>query len=221
MEGEAMAESMAVAAATHTRTIILVEVIQLVINLLLDLSVKYVAKQGMLLLKCYHRFGHSYQDEEKHIAAYASTPSYQIDTNWYSDTGATDHITSDLDRLIVKERYNGKDRVQADDGPGLFISHVGHSQLHTSNKNIKLNNILHVPQVTRNLLLVHRFTSDNDVYFEFHPNFFVVKDRATKSHLFQGKRRGLNPFASTIPRTALLSIKPSQDQWHYRLGHPL
>lgn len=60
-------------------------------------------------MKCYHRFDHSYQSETRKVAVAASAiPSYDVDTNWYIDTGATDHITNDLDKLTVKERYNGK-----------------------------------------------------------------------------------------------------------------
>jgi hypothetical protein len=40
----------------------------------------------------------SYQ-EDPPSAAMATTSSYKIDPNWYVDTGATYHITSDLDRL--------------------------------------------------------------------------------------------------------------------------
>ncbi|KAJ0975730.1 hypothetical protein J5N97_017695 [Dioscorea zingiberensis] len=50
-------------------------------------------KMGHVALKCYHRFDHSYQAEETHVAALASTSSYGVDTNWYTDSGATDHIT--------------------------------------------------------------------------------------------------------------------------------
>lgn len=38
--------------------------------------------------------------------------SYQIDPRWYTDNGVTDHITVDLDKLSIKEKYHGKDHVQ-------------------------------------------------------------------------------------------------------------
>ena len=41
------------------------------------------------------------------------------------DTGATDHLTNDLDRLTTHERYSGKDQVHVANGAGLKIS--GHS----------------------------------------------------------------------------------------------
>jgi hypothetical protein len=41
----------------------------------------------------------------------ASTSSYE-NPRWYFVIGATDHLTSDLERLHVHERYGGKDKVK-------------------------------------------------------------------------------------------------------------
>lgn len=45
------------------------------------------------------------------MAAEASTNSYGIDMNWYTDMGATNHNTNDLDCLTVREKYAGRDQV--------------------------------------------------------------------------------------------------------------
>ncbi|KAG8084596.1 hypothetical protein GUJ93_ZPchr0010g7974 [Zizania palustris] len=74
-------------------------------------------KEGHTALRCWYRMDESYQ-EEAPSANVASTSSYKIDANWYPDTGATDHITSDLDRLAIRERYNGGDQVQVGNGAG-------------------------------------------------------------------------------------------------------
>ncbi|KAK1652805.1 hypothetical protein QYE76_070610 [Lolium multiflorum] len=47
------------------------------------------------------------------------TPSYAIDPGWYADSGATDHLTSELDKLTLKERYGGKDKIQTANGSGI------------------------------------------------------------------------------------------------------
>ncbi|KAJ0981009.1 hypothetical protein J5N97_009264 [Dioscorea zingiberensis] len=39
-------------------------------------------KFGHTALKCYHRFNHSYQAEDGHVAAAATTNSYPLDPNW-------------------------------------------------------------------------------------------------------------------------------------------
>lgn len=77
-------------------------------------------KLGHVALKCFKRFNKSYHGEpEQHTA---NVTSYQVDPNWYMDTGATDHITSDLDRLSFRERYNGNDTVQVGNGAGSSVA---------------------------------------------------------------------------------------------------
>jgi hypothetical protein len=139
----------------------------------------------------YHRFDQSYQPEER-VAATAGVPSasYQVDPNWYADLGATDHITSGLDRLTVKEHYNGFDQVQVANGSGLNISSVDHSLLSSSSRPLHLNHILYVPSINKNLCSVHRLTSDNDAFMELHPHSFYLKDRVSKRVLLQGRSRG-------------------------------
>lgn len=108
----------------------------------------------------------------------------------------------------------------------MSISNIGHSILHTQNKNLHLKNILHVPTASKNLVSVHHLASDNNAYLEFHPNFFFIKDRATKQTLHQGRcQGGLYPLAAHPPRSSspkqMLGInKPSTSRWHSRLGHP-
>ncbi|KAK1614057.1 hypothetical protein QYE76_019574 [Lolium multiflorum] len=66
------------------------------------------------------------------------TPSYPIDPAWYADTGATDHLTNDLDKLTVREPYVGHDQVHAANGAGtgrgmqLHIDQLPHDDQHES-----------------------------------------------------------------------------------------
>jgi hypothetical protein len=127
-------------------------------------------------------FNHAYQpdDHRERTGNSAQTSSYTVDTNWYADTGASDHLTSNLNRLHVHERYTGKDQVQVANGTGLKISHIGHSELSGSTKPLVLTNVLHVPHISKHLMSVHKLVSDNNAFAEFHPDFFCVKDKATK-----------------------------------------
>jgi hypothetical protein len=56
----------------------------------------------------------------------------------------------------------------------MDISHIGDSILRTPHGSFDLKNIL-VPDATKNLLSIHRFTLDNHVFIEFHPFFFLIK----------------------------------------------
>jgi hypothetical protein len=78
---------------------------------------------------------------------YAATTSYGIDTNWYANLGATDHVTSDLDKLSVRYKYASNDQVYTTSGSGMEIQHIGNSTLHTPSHDLILKNILHVPTV--------------------------------------------------------------------------
>jgi hypothetical protein len=110
----------------------------------------------------------SYTDEQP-SAAVAATSSYQVDSNWYSDTGAMDHITRDLDCLAMREQYHGGDKVQVGNGAGLQIMHTGSCSINTDTRPLALNNVLHVPEISKHLLSVHKLSRDNNVFFEFYP----------------------------------------------------
>lgn len=79
-----------------------------------------------------------------------------MDSNWYSDTGATDHITADLDRLTVMNKYNGGDQVHTASGSGMDIAHIGHSIIRSPTRDLILSNVLHVPAASKNLVSVHK-----------------------------------------------------------------
>jgi hypothetical protein len=42
--------------------------------------------------------------------------AYGVDTNWYTDTGATDHITGNLEKLMIRDKYRGKDKIHTANG---------------------------------------------------------------------------------------------------------
>jgi hypothetical protein len=67
-----------------------------------------------------------------------------------------------------------------------FISNIGHTMLHFSKRTFTLSNILHVPHITKSLLLVKKYFRDNNDYLEFHAFMFYVKDLTTKTVLFSG-----------------------------------
>jgi hypothetical protein len=87
--------------------------------------------------------------------------SYDVDMNWYTDSGVTDHITGDLEKLVVWDKYLGNDQVHIASGSGMDIDQIGHSVIHTSTHDLALSNVLYVPQASKNLVPIHRFTLDN------------------------------------------------------------
>jgi hypothetical protein len=71
------------------------------------------------------------------------------------DSGATDHITYELEKISVRDKYHGGNQVHTASREGMAINHVGHSILHFPIRNIHLKNILHVPHANKNLLSVN------------------------------------------------------------------
>ncbi|KAK1599893.1 hypothetical protein QYE76_018728 [Lolium multiflorum] len=69
-------------------------------------------KPGHEAWKCWHRYSEDEEEEEKG----ANVASYGVDTNWYGDTGATDHITGELNKLTMKEKYTGREQIHAANG---------------------------------------------------------------------------------------------------------
>jgi len=135
------------------------------------------------------------------------------------DSEATDHITSELDKLSVRNRYDSGDHVHTANGLGMKISHVGHSFVQSPSHKIHLNNILHVPDASKSLVSVNRLTRDNNVFVEFHPDHFLIKEAVKKNILLRGKvEGGLYPIVSrsSLNKQALGVIKPSSSTWHSR-----
>lgn len=78
------------------------------------------------------------------------------------------------------------------DGTSLNIKHIGQTVFQSpfnSKVSLKLNNLLHVPHITKNLISVSRFARDNSVFFEFHADSCYVKSQDSKESLLQGTLR--------------------------------
>jgi histone deacetylase 1/2 len=175
-------------------------------------------KEGHSAVRCFKRFDHSYNGPSQKTAA--SATSYGVDTNWYMDTGATDHITGELEKLTMRNKYNGGEQIHGADGTGMEIANIGYGTVHSPSRNFHLKNLLHVPQAHKNLCSVNRFTRDNDVYVEFHPDHFLIKEQLTRRTLHSGRcKGGLYLLPSSPNKQALGAIKPSTSLWHHRLGH--
>jgi hypothetical protein len=133
------------------------------------------------VFKCYKRFGPTYMGEEK---SPNTTNSYGIDSNWYADSGATDHVTRELENLTVKDTYHGNDQIYTASGSGMHIQHIGKSIICTSYRDLELNHVLHVPQSSKTLAFVHRVATDNNVFFELHPDFFFLLRIGSQEKLY-------------------------------------
>lgn len=99
----------------------------------------------------------------------AATFYTTFDPMWYLDSGATNHITPDADSLVNKTPYIAHDQVHVGDGKGLTINYIGSSSFYSQfhSRPLTLNHLLYVPSITKNLLSVSKFSSDNGILFKF------------------------------------------------------
>jgi len=89
--------------------------------------------------------------------------------------------------------------------------------------------VLCVPQITQNLLSVHRLCLDNNCRLIFDALCFWIQDKATWRILYKELcNNGLYPIHSFLPATsqqpyqatAYLGQLVQSTLWHHRLGHP-
>ena len=127
------------------------------------------------------------QESTSQASAFASTLDSEPDPGWFMDSGASNHVTNDSNRLTNAGEYSGKEKLMVGNGSKLFIAHTGIIHLPSLNRRIlELKNVLHVPSIKKNLLSISQLTFDNSVFVEFHFNCCFVKDKKTGQVLLQG-----------------------------------
>ncbi|KAB2595380.1 hypothetical protein D8674_030830 [Pyrus ussuriensis x Pyrus communis] len=147
---------------------------------------------------------------------------------WLADSGASNHMTADLQNLSLASPYPTTELVQTANGEGLTVSHIGSSVIKPSTYPIKLNSVLYVPQLTHNLLSVHKLCLDNNCWLIFDAYCFWIQDKATGRILHKGLcSNGLYPIpalsqsrSSIHPAIACLGQLVKSSVWHNRFGHP-
>jgi hypothetical protein len=89
-------------------------------------------KIGHSALDFWYRFDESYiSDYNNSKSDAAATHGYGVDTNWYTDSVATDHITGELDKLTTKDKYKGNNQILTANGTGMDICNIDHAVINT------------------------------------------------------------------------------------------
>jgi hypothetical protein len=131
-----------------------------------------------------------------------------------------------LSKLSVHSEYDGTDEVVIGDGSGLRVSHIGSLVFHSPTRTFHLKDTLCLPSTQKNLISVQHFTTQNNVFVEFHPLYFLVKDQITGAILLKGVcENGVYPFPDSLVDSsskilANVHERTTIDGWHKRLGHP-
>ncbi|KAH9726123.1 Disease resistance-like protein DSC1 [Citrus sinensis] len=163
--------------------------------------------------KDYVSFNNPYQNPPR--AAFLATSEGVITEGWYIDSGATHHITNNLQNLQIGNEYLGNQLLLVGNGQGLHISHIGYTCFQTScSAVLHLRNTLCVPKLTKNLISVSKLLEDNtDITIEFVANMCFIKDKRKEQHLAQGiAKKGLYLLLSKndfVSNSSCLTYAPS------------
>jgi hypothetical protein len=142
-------------------------------------------------------------------------------TYWYTDIGASAHMIFDVSQLDKMEPYTGKNKVTVGNGSSLPITHMGS---YSSTSSFKLNDVLVVPNLTKNLLSISKLTNYFPLFVSFINNHFIIHNLQTQKVVASGNRvkelyvpkRGNHVFPTIISKHNLCN---SFDTRYARLGH--
>jgi len=125
----------------------------------------------------------------------AHTHNVNDNEPWFANSGANNHITTALDKLALQQPYQDGETVIVGNCGGLQISNTGSTLIQTPTSTLHLNNVLHCPSASTNLLSIQQFCADNNCYFQLTSSRFLVKDMQIGEIMLQGpSKAGLYPF---------------------------
>jgi histone deacetylase 1/2 len=159
-------------------------------------------------------------DQQSLASAFSTVSLNQPQTtDWYFDSGATSHITSDVGTLSSTSTpcLSAPSSIVVGNGSYLPVTSTGATALTPS---LRLNNVLVSPKLIKNLISVRQFTIDNNCSVEFDPFGCSVKDLLTRTEIARCNSPGpLYPLR--LPPAAQSRVAGSTSLlWHRRLGHP-
>ncbi|KAG8495219.1 hypothetical protein CXB51_012817 [Gossypium anomalum] len=156
---------------------------------------------------------------------------------WILDTGATNHMLSDfrcLESAVSCASYSSCVRLPT--GSSSPITHTGSC---TISPDLKLADVLYIPDFRYNLLSISKLTKDLHCFVSFYPHFCIFQDLSSGKmkgigreqdglYIFHPSHTVFSPATgSTLsPKSALTlgknSFSTTTDSsllWHSRLGH--
>lgn len=147
-----------------------------------------------------------------------STDIKHIDGSWIMDSGATDHMTSDLNLLSNVSVVTSDITIKLPTGDVAHISHI---------RDVKLGNglillgVLYVPEFHHNLLSIHKLALDNACQVLFYPTQCIIMSAENREIKGTGiLQNGLYYLVDTEKSCNVAQTdESSYETWHNRLGH--
>ncbi|KAG6752467.1 hypothetical protein POTOM_044702 [Populus tomentosa] len=167
---------------------------------------------------------HAFFTEVREAAFTVTTPEHiDYEKDWIIDSGCSNHMTGDKEKLKNLVEYKGKHVVVTANNSKLAIAHVGDavvsSQLNL--KDVSLQNVYHVPGMKKNLLSVAQLTSSGHFVLFGPQDVKVYRDlESLDEPVIKGQR--LESVYVMSAQTAYVDkTRKSEtvDLWHQRLSH--
>lgn len=148
--------------------------------------------------------------------------------SWILDSGATNHMIGCSNFFSYYSPCAGNKKIKIADGSLSAIAGIGSIKISPS---LTISNVLHVPNLSCNLLSISKLTCDHNCVAKFshsHCEFQQVgSGRTIGSAREDGRLYFLEDGANSrnlVQNTCFESVSVSIDReimlWHYRLGHP-
>lgn len=142
-------------------------------------------------------------------------------SEWYADSGASSYMTTNTGKIstISPPSWFTPPSINVVNGVCLPITTTRSHTFTLPHHNLVLNNVLVSPNITKNLISIHRFAIDSNCFIEFDTIGHFVKDLHTRHVIVRCNSLGdLYPFYLP-PTSASAFISALTSLWHHRLGH--
>ncbi|CAN1187372.1 Retrovirus-related Pol polyprotein from transposon TNT 1-94 [Linum perenne] len=164
------------------------------------------------------------RDEAEEIALEVSRPqAIDYKRNWIFDSGCSNHMTGDKEKLMDTSKYKGRRVVVTANNARLSIAHVGKTKiaLDSNPRAVQLDEVYHVPGIKKNLISITQLTEPGN-YVLFGPNDVkVYKElKVIGTPLMEGvKREAMYVMSMESAYVDRARRNETADLWHARLGH--
>ncbi|KAG8485341.1 hypothetical protein CXB51_021417 [Gossypium anomalum] len=150
-----------------------------------------------------------------------TTTHEPITTSWILDSGASDHMTGNLSLFHTYLPCNDHSRIRIADGSYSPVAGMGTVTL---TENFSLDKVLHVPNLSYNLLSISKLTKDEKVLVEFSALGCVAQEQESGKMIGTAKvDYGLYVWNKNSSQEGMALSTSKEDSimlWHRRLGHP-
>lgn len=166
--------------------------------------------------ECRYKKNHGHSGNAKNAFTALLTESNK--NEWYIDSGASSHMTPN-EKLLTSKKNSLVDKIMSANGTAMNVNCVGKTSLNINDQEIEINEILHVPELSVNLLSAAKIVSQgNEISFNskgctiLNKHKEVIAQCKQENGVYKLKGIQTNCFMSKQTKnTAML--------WHRRLGH--